>query len=419
MTMPVKLIPVAVLAVLLVGCGTDAHAPRRPAPPPARAVVTHEATTPPTAPPSAAPTPVPPAPVSPATIATAGATTCRVGEPVELDTVDRPRTHVAVSFRGSHGLAAWATAENSLSIRPLDTEGHPTAETRTTEFRKAGSIALLAPLPNGTIALSAGQLCNRAAFACFQAIGIGDDGNSLGTAYLPEPADQMASVTGYAIAGSNLFATHARRYGYDLVRYQIADNGEVTGEALPNLHLDGGGAGEVPLRAVAASSDGRAFVLAEYEGETGGRVARLYDSGEARLLPSMRGFGQNPEGIDVDLMEVDGDAVVIVTARKYFRVGFDGHVLVGPVRIADRSALPESLRDRVISTIEGQRGHAVLVRRDLAHQDVGEPTVLASSMATGSAIAQLAWLGDRFVVVAAEPTASGVRITSRTVTCAP
>lgn len=372
-----------------------------------------------TAPPSPAepePEPEGDAPVLPPTILSAGATTCRVGETHELGVVDRPRTQVAVAFRGVNGLAAWVEGEDSLAVRPLDAGAHPVGATVVSALRKAEGLQLLAPTPNGTIALAAGQICDRMGMSCFQAIGLARDGHALGAPFLDPPADQMASVNTYAVGGSSLFAAHVRRSGYDIVRYHVAGDGTVEAERSQNLHLDGGNMGDAPFRAIAATSAGRAFVLAEYEG-AGGRVARIYDTETQRFLPPMRGFGQSPEGITVDLMEIEGDAIVAIAERKLFRIGFDGRITLGPERFRGRDDLPVNIRDRVLATVEAQRGQAVLVRRDLARQVVGEPTVIVPTLRNGAAIARVAWVGDHFVAISGEPVDAGIRITSRAIAC--
>jgi hypothetical protein len=272
-------------------------------------------------------------------------------------------------------------------------------------------------MPTGTIALSSGQLCDRYGSACFQAIALGDDGRALGAPLLHEPGGQWASVNAIAVGGDWLVATHANRWGYGAVRYQIGDDGALRAEPCAGLQLDGSEVGDVPLRAVAATATGRAFVLAEYEGEMGGRCARLYDAESNRMLPAMRGFGQSDGGIVVDLMEIDGDAIIIVTERKWFRVGFDGRVITGPERIRDRDALPEGLRDRIVVSVEARRGHAVMVRRDLARREIGEAVEIVPAMRHGAALAQAAWVGDRFLVLAGEPADRGIRVTGRVVDC--
>lgn len=380
-----------------------------------------------TAPPATAPTPVvEPAPVPPIaapsaasvpTFAMAGAPTCRVGEAHELAVVDRLRTRVAVSFRGERGLAAWATSEDELTVRPIDRDARPTGPALANAFRKAEGLEWLVPMEAGTIALSSGQLCDRYGSACFQAIALGDDGRALGAPLLHEPGSQNTSVSAVAAGGDWLFAMRESRWGYGAVRYRIRPDGALDAQTCDGLRLDGSGSGDVPLRAIAATQAGRAFVFAEYEGEYGGRRARLYDSQADRMLPAMRGFGQSEDGVDVDAMVIDADALVIVTGRTWFRVGFDGRVITGPERVRERAALPESVRDRIAVAIEARGGRAVLVRRDLLREEVGQPAQIVPTMRNGTALARAAWLGDRFVVVAGEPGAPGIRLTARVVEC--
>lgn len=427
----------AILACAITACAVEGPAPRHaepvmeespvarsaaPAPdaaaPAATAAPPSVAETPPAAePPAASPPPSGGLPRSLPTIATAGAATCRVGEAHELAVVDRRRTRVAVSFRGDRGLAAWATGEDELRVRPIDRDARPTGASVASAFRRADRLEWLVAMPTGTIALSSGDLCDRFGHSCFQAIALDDEGHALG-AFLHKPGNQWASVNATAVGGGWLFALQEGRWGSEVVRYRIGDDRSLNVESGMGLRLDGSTTGDIPLRAVAASPTGRAFVLVDHEGQRG-RVTRLYDWESQRMLPLMRGFGQDPDGVAVDLMEVDGDAIVIVADRKYSRVGFDGRVLVGPERIRDRAALPEGLRDRMIVSVESRRGQTVLVRRDLARAEVGGVVSIARSPSRPwyAPYAHAAWVGDRFVVVAGEPAENGIRVTSRTVEC--
>lgn len=356
---------------------------------------------------------------APPTISAAGAETCRIGEVHELGTAERRRTRVAVSFRGDHGLAAWATSQDELTVRPIGPDARPAGPAVVTAFRRADRLQWLVGTPTGTVALSAGDLCDRFANSCFQALALGDDGHALGV-LLHEPENQWNTVTATAVGGPWLYAMNNGRWGVDPVRYRIAADGSLSVEEASGMELVGATAGDFALRAVATTPTGRAFVLVNHDGLTG-RVTRLYDWDGQRNLPLMRGFGQDSYGFDVDLMEVDGDAIVILGEGKYFRVGFDGRVLVGPERIREREALPEVLRDRMVVSVESRRRQTVFVRRDLAGAEVGEAVRLAPSPSRNwdAPYGQVAWIGGRFVVVSGEPAGTAIRITSRTIDCGP
>lgn len=351
------------------------------------------------------------------TIPTAGAATCRVGEVHELGVVDRRRTRVAVSFRGGHGLAAWATGQDELAVRPIDGEARPAGPAVASAFRRSDRLQWLMAMPTGTIALSSGDLCDRFGHSCYQAIALGDDGRALGS-FLQDPENQHSTVSAAAVGGPWLYALNNGRWGVDAVRYRIADDGSLSVEQAIGMELAGTTVGDFPLRSVATSPTGRAFVLVNHDGLTG-RVTRLYDWAGQRMLPLMRGFGQDSNGFHVDLMEVDGDAIVILGEGKYFRVDFDGRVLIGPERVRERASLPEGLRDRMVVSVESRQRQTVLVRRDLARAEVGEAVRIAPSPSRPwyAPYARAAWVGDHFVVVAGEPAENGIRITSRTIAC--
>ena len=403
-----------VFVALLIGCGRT-HAPL--AAPAVAAAPTPVRTTAPASAPAPA---VPLAEASTPTVALASADTCRISDAQTLATVDRHRMRVVVAFHGDVGLAAWAHSENELATRVLDDAGRPVGQTIITPFRKAEGITLLTPVPRGFIALSVGHVCDRLGSDCVQAIAIGPDARPLGAPYLGRPSGQQLSVTDSDTKDGVLFTIETARWGYEVMRYEVAEDGAVRAQSSEGLELDGGGPSDVPLRAVAAGDDGEAFVLAEYESHSGAppRVARLYRRSTGALTP-LRGFGQNPEGIEVSAFEVVGEELIAIFDGKLGRFGFGGETRARPTRLRSRDALPESLRDRVQTRIEAERGRAALVREDMLGTPIGSRTPIAPTMPYGDAVAQVAWVRDHFVAVAAERVAEGIRVTSRAITCTP